>query len=193
MFDGKPEDRASYAIYILDIEIDHKEVKGELRPYERISFGKRGDPGFINIVDSRRLEKEDPALFEHVLPILEHWRKTQAISTVGHPVEAWPLLTKAQIKVLKNLGLGSVEDVAAATDSIREKYGTGFADLKKQAKAFLESKADAALAKKYEDQQSHVAQLAKDLEEARAMIDELMAEKGRKPQRPNLKKVEEAA
>lgn len=193
MFDGKPEDRNQFAVYILDIEIDHKpDGKGGLMAYERIILGKKGAPNWQSELDVKRLEKDNPALYQHLLPTIDGWRKTQTITTEGQPLEAWPTLTKGQLKALKNIGLRSVEDVRDATDSIREKFGMGFMELRKAAKAFLENKAKAAVAKQLTDQDDAIDDLKKQLQEAQDTIRQLAAKAGMAEQKPNLAKREAA-
>jgi hypothetical protein len=180
--DARPEDRQQIALYVLEIETDHKPgPDGTLVAVDRITFGKRGAPNYQQIFEVNRLKKDDPVLWDHVKPIYEKWQKDNIIATEGHPLEAWPVITKGQIKVCKSLGLRSVEDVAQATDSVREKFGMGFLDLRNQAKAFLANKADSATANKVADLEAKMAQLIADNEEARRTIDALMAERGKRP------------
>lgn len=180
--DARPEDREQIALYVLEIETDHKPgPDGTLVAVDRITFGKRGAPNYQQIFEVGRLKKDDPTLWEYVRPVYEKWQKDNVITTEGHPLEAWPLITKGQIKVCKSLGLRSVEDVAGATDSVREKFGMGFLELRSQAKAFLANKADSATANRIADLEAKLAAVVKDNEEARATIDALMAEKGKRP------------
>jgi hypothetical protein len=187
-FDGRPEDRDTYAVYILDIEIDHKAGgDGNMVAYERIRLGKKASPNWQMEVDVRRLEKDDPGLYRYLLPTIEGWRKTQTIATDGHPVEAWPALTKGQIKTLKGLGLRSVEDIATATDVARERYGMGFVDMQKQARAYLDNKSKTATAKQLADQDNVLVALKEQLAEAQATIKMLAAKAGMTEQRPDMK------
>lgn len=180
--DARPEDREQIALYVLEIETDHKPgPDGTLVAVDRITFGKRGAPNYQQIFEVGRLKKDDPTLWEYVRPVYEKWQKDNVITTEGHPLEAWPLITKGQIKVCKSLGLRSVQDVANATDSVREKFGMGFLELRAQAKAFLAAMADTATANRIADLEAKLAAVVKDNEEARATIDALMAEKGKRP------------
>lgn len=180
--DARPEDRDQIALYIVEIETDHKPgPDGTLIAVDRITFAKRGAPNYTQHWEVPRLKREDPTLWEHFRPVYEKWQKDNVITTDGHPLEAWPVITKGQIKVCKSLGLRSVEDVATATDSVREKFGMGFLELRAQAKAFLAAKADSATANRIADLEAKLASLISDNEQARATIDALMAEKGKRP------------
>jgi len=185
MFDAKPEDRERFAVFVLDIETDHKpDGAGNLVPFDRIILGKKGAPNYQQPWDVARLMKDDPALWEHVRPIYDKWKATNTITTEGHPLEAWPILTKGQLKQAKNLGLRSVEDFAGATDLIREKFGMGFADLQKAAKAFLASKADSEAAARISNLEGQVKDLIAQLEQAQGTVDALMAAQGKVAQKP---------
>lgn len=185
MFDAKPEDREHFAVFVLDIETDHKpDGQGGLVPFDRIILGKKGSPNYQQPWDVSRLMKDDPALWAHIKPIYDKWKATNTIATEGHPLEAWPALTKGQLKQAKNLGLRSVEDFAEATDSIREKYGMGFAELQKAAKAFLASKAGSEAAARVTTLEDQIKAMAAQLDEARATIDGLMAAQGKVAHKP---------
>lgn len=180
--DARPEDREQIALYVVEIETDHKPgPDGTLIAVDRITFAKRGAPNYMQHWEVPRLKREDPTLWEAVRPVYERWQKENVIATEGHPLEAWPAITKGQIKVCKSLGLRSVEDVASATDSVREKFGMGFLDLRSQAKLFIASKADSATASRIADLEAKLETVMKDNEEAQATIDALMAEKGKRP------------
>lgn len=192
--DAKPEDRQQIALFILEIETDHKPgPDGTLVAVDRITFGKRGAPNYQQHWEVPRLKKDDPTLWEHFRKTYEGWKKSNEIATDGHPLEAWPVITKGQIKVCKSLGLRSVEDVATATDSVREKFGMGFLELRAQAKAFLAAKADSATANRVADLEAKLAALIEDNEKARATIEQLMAERGKRPVGRPRKDAQEAA
>jgi hypothetical protein len=185
MFDAKPEDREKFAVFVLDIETDHKpDGQGGLVPFDRIILGKKGAPNYQQPWDVARLQKDDPTLWEHIKPIYDKWKATNTITTDGHPLEAWPTLTKGQLKQAKNLGLRSVEDFASATDTIREKYGMGFVELQKAAKAFLENKADSEAAARVTALEDQVKSLVEALEQAQSTVDGLMAAQGKSAMKP---------
>lgn len=185
MFDAKPEDREQFAVFVIDIETDHKpDGDGNLVPFDRIILGKKGAPNYQQPWDVSRLMKDDPALWGFVKPTYDKWKATNTITTDGHPLEAWPALTKGQLKVAKNLGLRSVEDFVSATDSIREKFGMGFAELQKAATAFLANKVDSAAAARVTNLEEQVKSLVEALDQAQGTIDTLMAAQGKIAQKP---------
>jgi hypothetical protein len=191
MFDARPEDREQIALWIKNIEIDHRPgPDGNVIEDVRVTFGKKGTTNYELHYWKSRLAKENPMLAEKFGPAIEKWEKDQKIPTDGLPLEAWPAITKGQIKVCRDLGLRSVQDIATATDSIREKIGMGAADLMKKAKAFLENEKGSATANKVADLEGKLETLVGELNDARRTIDALMAEKGKTPRKP---KMQEAA
>ena len=182
MFDAKPEDREQIALYILEIETDHKPgPDGNLVADDRITFGKKGSPNYQRIVSVTRLKKDEPQIWDYFRPVYEKWKQDNTIATVGHPLEAWPAITKGQIKICKSIGLRSVEDIAGATDAVREKFGMGFLDLRTLAVEFLKNKEATANAHEKAEMQRRLDTLEDALRESRETIDALMAEKGKRP------------
>lgn len=185
MFDAKPEDREQIALYVQEIETDHKPgPDGNLIAVDKITFGKKGTANYQQIYEVGRLQKDNPMLWDYVKPVYMKWKQSNEITTDGMPLEAWPAITKGQIKACRNIGLRSVEDLAKSTDSVREKLGMGSLDLINKAKKFLETREQSATANRVADLEKQVETLISDLKESRETIDTLMANRGRRPGRP---------
>lgn len=185
MFDAKPEDRDEIALYIQEIEIDHRPGRdGNIVEDIRIYFGKKGTANYQQIYWASRLPKESPMLWDKFGAAIDKWRETQKLPTEGTALEAWPAITKGQIKSCRNIGLRSIEDIATATDSIREKLGMGSADLIAKAKAWVSNKAGSATANEIAAMRKQMEAMAEDLKTSQETIDALMAEKGKRPVRP---------
>src|SRR5690242_6488124 len=104
MFDAKPEDREQIALYVQEIETDHKPgPDGNLIAVDKITFGKKGTANYQQIYEVGRLKKDNPMLWEHFRPIYEKWKESNQITTEGMPLEAWPAITKGQLKACKNI------------------------------------------------------------------------------------------
>lgn len=182
---AKPEDRESIALYVREIETDHKEgPDGTLIAFDRIVFGKKGTSNYEQSYSVDRLKKDNPALWEFTRPLYERWKENQTIVRDGLDLKAWPGVTKGQIKACEGLGLYTVEDVATATSSIRQSLGIGANELVDKAKAFVASKDATAMAAELAQLKSLVRSQADDLKTAQKTIDGLMAEKGKKPTPP---------
>lgn len=186
---AKPGDREHFDVYVQDIETGHKQgPDGTLVAVDWITIAKKGTNNTAKVWDPKRLEKDDPKLWEFVKPTYEKWKQNNVIATSGTPIETWGVLSKQQIKLFKGLGLLSVEDLAAAGDGLREKLGMGGLDVIKSARSFLENKDRAAAANTISDLKDQLAGMQKMLEEVRRQNDELQAERGKKPQKPKLER-----
>lgn len=182
---AKPEDRDSIAVYPREILRDHKPgPDGNLIEVHKIVLGRKLSTNYEQIWEVNRLKKEDPFLWRHIEPVYERWLKDNTLTRDGFPLESWPAITKGQLKECHRLGIQVVEDLATATDALREKLGMGATELIKQAKAFMASKDQSAAANKMAHLEQTVADLAAQLKESQATIDALMAEKGKRPTKP---------
>jgi len=185
VFDAKPQDRETIALYPRDILRDHKPgPDGNLIEVHRIVFGKKGTTNYEQGWEVPRLKKEDPTLWEAVRPVYERWLASNTITREGFPLESWPAITKGKLKACRDLGLVVVEDLASATDSTREKLGMGALELIQKARSFISSQGVSATANRIADLEKVVADQADALKEARETIDALMAAQGKQPGRP---------
>jgi hypothetical protein len=163
---GKPSE---IALYVLDIWTDHKPgPDGNLIAVDKVKFGKRGAEKFERVDEIPRLRKFEPDVFQWFEPLYEGWKKNNEIKREGMPLEAWPAITKGQIGACKDLGLHVVEDIAEATDTIRQKLGMGANDLITKAKHFVANKDKSANANKIAELEAAVATLTAALEEERS-------------------------
>lgn len=180
-----PPDRNRPDLYVHEIEVDHRVSRdGTLIEAHRITLGKKGvNIGqFANHYWADRMERENTFLWESLVrDVYERWKKTQAITTDGFPLESWHL-TKGMLKRCKDLGLHSVEDIASASSTVSDKLGMGGVDIVAKARAFVANKDQTALASKMAAMQAQLDQMARDIEERDAAIAQLTAGQSR-PQR----------
>lgn len=185
MFDAKPEDRDEIALWIKAIEIDHRPgPDGNLVPDVRVTFGKRGTTNYELHYWKSRLPKESAPVWAKFGPAIEKWEKDQTLPVDGLPLESWPAITKGMMRACKDLGLRSVEDVASATDVVREKVGMGFMDLQKQAKAFIATRKDSATGNRIADLEAKLAAMQSQLDEAARTNAALAAKQGKTRSKP---------
>jgi len=67
----------------------------------------------------------------------EAFQNGQRVAQSGTPIERWPQLTPGQVRMLKNLHIYSVEDMATLSDMGLQKVGMGSAKLRADAQRFL--------------------------------------------------------
>ncbi len=194
--DAKPEDRSQVALYIQKIKTEHKPgPDGNLIAVDRVYLGKKGTALFQNVVEVNRLKKDNPFLWENLVgPAYERWQKDKTITREGLALEAWPAITEGQIEACKAMGLHTVEDIATASDTIRQKLGMGASKLIDLAKAFNANKDATKTASKIATLEERLAQMEKDLGEARETNDRLAAAQGKAAKKPAKKQdLDEAA
>jgi hypothetical protein len=155
-------------------------------------LGKQGTNSYEQIYPVDRLKKDNPPLWEFVEPLYTKWKESNTIVRDGLNLKAWSGITKGQIKACEGMGLFTVEDIATASSSIRERLGMGANELVDKAKAFVANKDATAAATELAALRKMVEDQSEDLRTARETIDGLMAAKGQRPNKP-AKPVKEAA
>jgi hypothetical protein len=169
MFDARPEDRSQIALFVLEIWRDHKPgPDGNLIEVHKVKFGKKGAEKFEREDEIPKLKKIEPDVYAWFEPLYKGWLENNKITREGLPLESWPAITKGQIRACHDIGLHVVEDIATATDTIRQKLGMGATDLIAKAKAFLANQQNSATANKVTELEKAVEMLTKELEEERA-------------------------
>lgn len=73
---------------------------------------------------------------------LENFRNGLENPETGTSIKDWPVATPSQIRILEDLNIRTVEDVAAMHDEALSRIGIGARALKERAKAWLESAND---------------------------------------------------
>lgn len=187
MFDAQPDDRAKIALWVQEIVPDHKTgPDGVLIEDDKVFFGKKGAANYQMVYSVARLKKENPPVWEWFRPLYERWKADRKIVREGMPLEAWHC-TKGEVKACNDLGLFTVEDIATATDSIRQKLGIGASELIQKAKAFMANKEGVVQATLIAELRQTIEHQAQALKEARETMDKLAAQAGKVPRAPKAK------
>lgn len=104
-------------------------------------------------------------------PLYEAWKAGQEVPANGTPLAAWAGVTPEQAEVLRTAGLRTVEDVAAATDSIIGRVQLpGLRGLQDQAKLFLEGRGTAAIAADLAQKDAEIAAMRAEMEELKKLM-----------------------
>jgi hypothetical protein len=129
-------------------------------------------------------------VWQAIGPAYEAWKKNETIPVDGTPLEAWPGVTHELLRVCKGANMLSVEDVAAMTESTMQRIGIpNIRGIKAKAQAFLDAQRDTAkIEAVLVEDRATIARQASELEELKAMIEQLSAQNGgeirRGPGRP---------
>lgn len=185
MFDAQPTDRDHIALWVQEITPDHRVgPDGGLIEDDKVSFGKKGAPNYQMVSSVSRLMKDNPPVWEWFRPLYERWKADRKIVREGMPLDAWGTCSKGQVKACNDMGLFTVEDIATATDSIRQKLGIGASELMAKAKAFMANKEGVSYAAKIAELEKTVKHQAEALAEARVTMDALAAKAGKTVRKP---------
>jgi hypothetical protein len=126
-------------------------------------------------VSQGRFPSEWLSAFEHKYKC---WANDQEIPENGTPIKTWQAASPAQIKVLLELGVRTVEDLAAANEELLARVGMGARDLKRRAQTWLESSKDVGKAvealnaerSRAEAAEARIASLEKQLQALQAQV-----------------------
>jgi hypothetical protein len=169
MANARPEDRNQIALVVQEIWRDHKVgPDGNLVEVHKVKFTKKGAERWEREDEIPKIKKFEPEIYAWMEDLYMGWLKHNKIEREGMPIETWPAITKGQIRACQDLGLFVVEDIATATDTIRQKLGMGANDLIAKAKAFIANKDQSATANKMAELEKAVEMLTKELNEERA-------------------------
>jgi hypothetical protein len=168
MVNAKPDDRNQIALVVQEIWRDHKMgPDGTLVEVHKVKFTKKGAEKWEREDEIPKLKKFEPEIYAWMESLYKGWLEHNKIVREGLPLESWHV-TKGQLRTCNDLGLFTVEDIATATDTIRQKLGMGGTELIAKAKAFMANRGQSATANKVAELEKAVEMLTKELNEERA-------------------------
>ena len=74
--------------------------------------------------------------------LYKDWKDGRETPLSGTPIKEWPVLRPTQVKMLLDINVRTVEDLAAANEETLSRIGMGAHDLKSKAKAWMDSAQD---------------------------------------------------
>lgn len=144
------------------------------------------------------LRKNDPVYTRFGEYIKAYKENNKAMLEAGTPLEAWPVVNRAQVAMLRYHGIHSVEALSGINDEQMTRIGIGTRDLVNKAKTYLQGAADTtaslkmeaekkaiqdrfdALEAKYQEIMEAVSELPED---AKAILGSRMKKNQEKPKR----------
>lgn len=139
------------------------------------------DPAFENAhFKPRSMDSVDIENARTIRNVFEEFMRVGEQREEGFPVREWSAITRAEAENLIGLGLGTLEKLAVADDSVLRDY-TGLMQLKTKAKAWLDDAKDKgimankyeAAVKELEGAKEEIADLKEQLRDARTQLDAL--------------------
>lgn len=170
----RPGDEKLYVRFFIDTLPDEKATNEAGRPiYKEVEFVEIMQPGNKDSVIQRPVRKNDIQRFPRQY---QQFKNNMEETVEGTPLEAWPLLSRAQVEELRYFNVRTVEQLASMTDANAQNF-VGMQNLKLKAQAFLEttgqSSEGAKLAQKVEDQELQIQTLSENNEALMKRIQEL--------------------
>lgn len=169
--------------YIPDPNDPEKKVE-KITPIDYVEFGPPGAADRNKTQDkvSRLLKtiKREPTslnramhesndLADHIRPLYEAWKNGQELPETGTPLAAWNVITPELAEIFKTRSIKTVEEIAELTDSGMQRVPMpGIRKLVDQAKLFLKSKDQRAVA-------SDLAKKDAEISALKTQMDELMS------------------
>lgn len=90
-------------------------------------------------VKGGRLPEQHAAYYEKAYA---RWKAGQELPVEGTPIKTWPVLAPSQVKLLVDIGIRTVEELAAINDEVKMRIGMGAGTLKTKAMAWLAQSKD---------------------------------------------------
>jgi hypothetical protein len=70
------------------------------------------------------------------------WKSGQEIPLEGTPIKSWPVISPSQVKLLLDIGIRTVEDLAGINDEVKARIGMGAGTLKNKAMSWIAQSQD---------------------------------------------------
>lgn len=134
--------------------------------FEEVEYIHVMVPGDRNHIITRPVTVMDKARFSQQY---EHWKRTASNDGItGTPLEAWGVLSLAQVEEFRYFGIRTVEDMAQLRDDVCQKM-PGAVTLKQRAEAFLAAAKEAEPVRKV---QAELAKRDQDIDALRKALDD---------------------
>ena len=164
-------DEALFVRFFYHPRQNHTKTAEEGRPiFEDTEYIEITQPGNRDMVVCRPASEMDRARFPRHYAA---FKNKQENPETGTPLSAWSFLSKAQVEELKFFNVHTVEQLAAMSDTQAQKF-MGVANLRIQARAYLEQSAEASAATKLADE---LAKRDEEISALRTQMEELMKER----------------
>lgn len=112
------------------------------------------------------------ARWEKIRPAYEAWKAGKEIPTSGTPLTAWPALNEEQVRIFRQVGIQSVEEIRdLAETQIGRVPLPGMRDLIKQAAVFLGNLDSSAVAEREAKKDEEISDLKERLVELEKLLD----------------------
>lgn len=166
------------------IELKHESLKQGRPIFKDVPWIKILNPGDNMVVIERPATNRDKEKYPNAWQRYDSAGKGEA---VGTPLDKWPQITRSMLREAQHFHVNTVEQLAGISDANVNKMGMGFQDLRAKAKAYLAA-AEGGVPSKAQDEK--IAEMERQLEEMRALLEAQTEPEKRGPGRPRKEAVE---
>lgn len=187
---GTGQSREPVAIMPIEFWTEYTGEGADLKAADWVRWVKKGDSMRPTVAEKvTRLKKGmlGEEIWAVIKPYYDRWKEGQDAPIIGMPLEAAPFATKEMVRVLGQVEIRSVEDLANAEEAALNKLPIpGILGMRAKAKALLDARANLApVSEELAALRQQVQDLQKARDEALELADEMAKEadrkRGRKP------------
>lgn len=156
-------------------EVRFKSEQAGRPVYEQREFIRILVPGDSTNIIERLSNEQDRQDFPRQY---DRFKKGQTAVIDGTPLNMWPVVNKSQVKECEYHEIRSVEQLGQASDTVCNRMGMGYVELRNKARAWLAAAQDSAIVTKQAAENDH---LRGEIEALKQQIAELATPKRGRP------------
>lgn len=185
---GTGQSREPVAIMPIEFWTEYTGEGADLKAADWVRWVKKGDSMRPTVAEKvTRLKKGmlGEEIWAVIKPYYDRWKEGQDAPIIGMPLEAAPFATKEMVRVLGQVEIRSVEDLANAEEAALNKLPIpGILGMRAKAKALLDARANLApVSQELAALREQVQVLQKARDEALELADEMAKEADKKRSR----------
>lgn len=185
---GTGQSRDPVAIMPIEFWTEYTGEGSDLKAADWVRWVKKGDSMRSTVAEKvSRLKKGmvGEEIWAVIKPYYERWKEGQDAPVIGMPLDAAPFATKEMVRVLAQVEIRSVEDLANAEEAALNKLPIpGILGMRAKAKALLDARANLApVSEELAALRQQVEALQKERNEALELADEMAKEADKKRSR----------
>lgn len=185
---GTGQSREPVAIMPIEFWTEYTGEGADLKAADWVRWVKKGDSMRPTVAEKvTRLKKGmlGEEIWAVIKPYYDRWKEGQDAPIIGMPLEAAPFATKEMVRVLGQVEIRSVEDLANAEEAALNKLPIpGILGMRAKAKALLDARANLApVSQELAALREEVKALQKARDEALELADEMAKEADKKRSR----------
>lgn len=181
---GTGQSREPVAIMPIEFWTEYTGEGADLKAADWVRWVKKGDSMRPTVAEKvTRLKKGmlGEEIWAVIKPYYDRWKEGQDAPIIGMPLEAAPFATKEMVRVLGQVEIRSVEDLANAEEAALNKLPIpGILGMRAKAKALLDARANLApVSQELAELREQVQAMRKERDDALRLSDEMAKDAGK--------------